>query len=140
MKQCNKCRSSKELAEFAVDRAKKDGRRNRCKQCVSEHAKAARLTSNTDRRGYLRSTYGLELEDYDRMYEEQGGTCGICKQAETAVSGKSGKVLNLAVDHCHTTGENRGLLCHNCNRGIGYLQDSTDNLRAAINYLEKHND
>lgn len=65
------------------------------------------------------------------------GVCAICGKPETHGNGKSSIKL-LAVDHCHTTGKIRGLLCHKCNLGIGHLDDSIDRLEAAINYLEKH--
>lgn len=62
------------------------------------------------------------------MLREQGGTCAICHGTET--------VGRLAVDHCHSTGRVRGLLCTNCNQAIGKLKDDSQLLRNAINYLE----
>ena len=49
-----------------------------------------------------------------------------------------GILKSLAVDHDHTTGEVRGLICGKCNTGIGMLQDDTQTLHKAINYLERH--
>lgn len=81
------------------------------------------------RENHLKATYGITEEEYSRMYTEQGGVCAICKQSEP-ISGRS-----LCVDHSHTTGDVRGLLCSNCNRGIGLLQDSVELVRNAYHYL-----
>lgn len=86
----------------------------------------------------LTKTYGISLEQYKAMVEEHDGKCGIC--GEEGFELVKGQRLKLVIDHCHATGRVRGLLCHNCNRGIGLLQDSIDNIRAAIRYLERCND
>jgi hypothetical protein len=65
---------------------------------------------------------------YTRLYEEQKGVCAKCgKTNDDGVS--------LAVDHCHTTGTIRGLLCRKCNVGIGLLGDNIEGLQAALDYL-----
>lgn len=68
------------------------------------------------------------------MYDAQGGVCAICHKPETAT--RRGKLKALAVDHCHDTGLVRGLLCVECNTGIGKLREDTAILRSAIRYLE----
>jgi hypothetical protein len=75
------------------------------------------------------------------MLKEQGGCCAICKVTEN-YKGHTGyrKDWSFSVDHCHTTGKVRGLLCNQCNRGIGMLQDDTNILKAAINYLDSEGD
>jgi hypothetical protein len=67
------------------------------------------------------------------MLKKQNNCCGICKKhiSEALLTRKS----NLCVDHDHKTGKIRGLLCDNCNRGIGLLGDNIDILRNAIGYL-----
>ena len=89
----------------------------------------------------LKSSYGITLEEYEGMLEEQGGVCAICKQQETALA-RCGdgmtKVASLAVDHCHTANKVRGLLCANCNRGLGLFKHSSTRLIQAIQYLESH--
>jgi len=67
------------------------------------------------------------------MLEEQNYRCAICNN-EDEVEGR-----RLAIDHCHTTGVVRGLLCGKCNRGIGLFYDSQELLERAINYLNKDN-
>jgi len=75
--------------------------------------------------------YGLTTEDYDALYDRQGGRCAICGCSE----GESIKGA-FAIDHDHTTGRVRGLLCGLCNTAIGKLQDSPTLLRKAATYLE----
>lgn len=79
----------------------------------------------------LQSKYGLTLEDYNVMWNEQEGRCKICKKHEQEL----GKVL--LVDHCHTTTKIRGLLCHHCNVGLGHFCDNIELMQTAINYLKE---
>jgi hypothetical protein len=74
--------------------------------------------------------YGITPDDYQRLNDEQGGVCAICKRDQ-----RDGK--RLAVDHNHETGAVRGLLCAHCNMGLGQLGDTPEHLRAALAYLEK---
>lgn len=85
----------------------------------------------------LMKDFGITLDDYNRMLEEQGGVCAICKQPETIFDRRIGRLRNLAVDHDHTTGQVRKLLCTRCNQGIGNLQESADRLQSAIDYLRQ---
>jgi hypothetical protein len=82
---------------------------------------------------YLMRTYGISLEHYEKMYAEQGGLCAICNGEGFVM--KECHSLKLVVDHCHLGGHVRGLLCHNCNRALGLLKDSTAVLSNAIDYL-----
>lgn len=77
---------------------------------------------------HLQKTYGITSEEYDEMLEAQGGVCKIC--------GATPGARRLAVDHCHDTGEIRGLLCYNCNSALGRFQDNIALLEAAIKYLK----
>ena len=87
------------------------------------------------RRTHLKSKYNLTEEQYNEMLRLQNGVCAICRQPESAM--RRGKIRNLCVDHCHTTGQVRGLLCVACNLSIGYLKDSALLLRVAADYIEK---
>lgn len=84
----------------------------------------------------LKKNYGVTLDWYKEQYAKQGGACAICNQPETSVI--RGKVLSLAVDHCHDTGKVRALLCSGCNTGIGSLKHNRDLLQKAIAYLETY--
>lgn len=80
--------------------------------------------------------YGLTKEQYLEMMEAQRSGCAIC-------GGSSGSSRNrrvLCVDHCHHTGKIRGLLCDNCNKGIGCLKDDVGLVRKALLYLEAHHE
>lgn len=77
----------------------------------------------------LRCKFGISLSDYNRMFEEQNGCCAVCKRHDNDLTRR------LNVDHCHETNKVRGLLCSNCNTGIGNLRDSVELLQTAIGYL-----
>jgi Recombination endonuclease VII len=81
------------------------------------------------RKQWLRSVYGISIEEYDAMLARQGGVCAICKK-------KPDKGKPLCVDHCHLTGQVRGLLCHKCNSVLAFGNDDPDILSAAIAYLQ----
>lgn len=90
------------------------------------------------RRHVLKKCYGMTVEQYDTMLEAQGGRCAICGTDEPG--GKTNPRDNkpqFNVDHDHETGVNRGLLCNNCNLGIGKLQESVFILESAIDYLRR---
>lgn len=76
--------------------------------------------------------YKMTLEEYKELWDKQEGRCWICLTHEKDLN----QVLN--VDHCHKTGEIRGLLCNTCNRAIGYLKDNTSILRRAFTYLNRY--
>lgn len=78
---------------------------------------------------YLLATYGISSQDYERMLAAQGHVCAICKRDPDR--------KRLAVDHCHTSGIVRGILCSSCNYGIGVFSNRADWLAAAARYLRK---
>ncbi len=78
---------------------------------------------------YLKSEYGITIKDYFSILNEQNECCAIC--------GNRTDAKRLAVDHCHKTGKVRGLLCSNCNLGLGCFKDDKNNLKKAIDYLLK---
>lgn len=85
------------------------------------------------RSGILQANYGITIIQYDAMLAAQNNVCAICGRNETALW--KGVVRRLAVDHDHETGEVRGLLCHQCNLGLGHFEDDRKLLQNAINYL-----
>lgn len=83
----------------------------------------------------LKKLYGVTLDWYMQKMQEQGGVCAICGEAEKTVI--RGREISLSVDHCHTTGTARGLLCTPCNRGLGLFKDKIDHLESAVRYLRR---
>lgn len=81
---------------------------------------------------YVKWQYGKTREWYEEKLAEQNGACAICGTTDTYPH------TRLSIDHCHKTGEVRGLLCHYCNIGIGGLKDNQDRLISAVLYLDKY--
>ena len=154
---CKNCKQSKPVEEFGLDRSRKTGRHPYCKVCRRAHsvkryaenpeptreAQRGRYAANTEtmreaqRWRTLKYQYGLTRDDWNRMYESQEGKCGICRKDLPDKINTRGEMRNSAcVDHDHETGVVRGILCHDCNLGIGYLKHDEDLLRAAIAYLK----
>lgn len=79
----------------------------------------------------LRRNYGITVEQYDTMYNNQKGCCAMCGKHQTEFKRR------LHVDHNHVTGEVRSLLCTRCNPLIGYAKEDVENLQKAIEYLNK---
>jgi len=77
----------------------------------------------------LRLAYGVTLQEYASLFDQQGGVCAICK-------GKPDIWNTLAVDHCHVTGRIRGLLCNKCNSILGLAKDQPGLLVKACRYLQ----
>lgn len=78
----------------------------------------------SSRKSKLKNKYGISLEDLFSLKQRQNNVCAICESEE-----------NLCVDHSHETGKVRGLLCHNCNKGLGFFEDNIAILNSAIDYL-----
>ena len=89
------------------------------------------------RNARLKHRYGITAAEYDAMYEAQKGCCAICGKHAEAGSSPAHWKNKLAVDHCHDTGKVRGLLCNDCNAGIGHLGNERVALAAAA-YLRLH--
>ena len=116
---------SKYGKKYYEENKDKEKERNKQYYELNKEKVLKRTTTRT-----LRYRYGLTPEGLLDLHEKQGGVCKIC--GNTAKDGR-----NLDVDHCHTTGKVRGLLCNNCNRGLGHFQDDPILLQKAIDYLGK---
>jgi len=79
--------------------------------------------------------YGVSAEEVHALWQEQGGRCGICERTVLWEFEGKGNRDRLCVDHCHETGEVRGILCWSCNAGLGKLGDTVEALERAIRYL-----
>lgn len=135
-KRCACCKKIKPTTEFARKKHRdKWGFYAYCDTCKKQKAKD--YSSKTDSKIVIRrrelKKYGITLEDQQRMYAEQGGRCKICGK-EIFLFGDR-KKDTAHVDHDHLTGRVRGLLCQECNTGLGKFNDSVENLKSAINYI-----
>ena len=83
----------------------------------------------------LKRKYKITLEEYNSKFLEQGGVCAICGKPETWIV--RGTLASLSVDHNHKTKQNRGLLCRNCNCGLGQFNEDITKLLNAVQYLRK---
>lgn len=79
--------------------------------------------------------YGITQKEYAALLEKQHGKCAVCGDGETKV-GRTGNTRSLCVDHCHTTGVIRGLLCDRCNCTLGKVKDDANLLRRMAAYIE----
>lgn len=133
-KTCTKCKKRKALSEFYRLKNRKNKPAPACKECARkkrrEYARNHREKESRKHREWsIKSAYGLTLEQYDQMFEEQGGVCKICGKIN--LDGR-----RLYIDHNHKTGKVRGLLCHKCNSLLGYVDDSIDYLLKIKSYLK----
>ena len=82
--------------------------------------------------------WGVDADRYQAMLREQRGVCAICGKPERSTDKSSGKIKDLAIDHCHATGEVRALLCSNCNRALGLFNDDPAMLAKARSYVLRY--
>jgi hypothetical protein len=136
LRKCGTCKKSVALNEFAKFSRSRTGLSSTCKQCARDRANAWRLNNlGRVRERRLASSYGITTEQYNSMLAAQNNVCAICKLPES-VRGNGGAIRPLDVDHCHTTGKIRGLLCTRCNKAIGILKDDISIIESAIVYLQ----
>jgi hypothetical protein len=125
-KRCADCKTYKPVAEFPRNKNSKDGFHCYCKACNNARTAESRQRLHGGSRHYhLKQRYGIGADEFDRLVRLQGGVCAIC-----------GRTDPEHVDHSHETGAVRGILCFNCNGGLGQFRDSIDALLAAAAYLD----
>lgn len=136
--QCFRCRKIKVLSEFyrrKSDRKHRQTRRSWCKDCDRrDNRKELSPRRATIKNWKLKKRFGITLAQYDEMVAKQGGLCAICGKPPSARSIHS----SLCVDHDHESGRVRGLLCGDCNIGIGKLGDNLEGVMRAVKYLQLH--
>lgn len=147
MKRCSKCKLPKPIDQFYPRYDGSGKLRPQCKECNHRNGTTYKRNNEAARMRYLETTwrsrlvkrFGITFEQYSALYEAQGGACALCQQPESSPRNKNSVKLGprrLAVDHDHTTGKVRGLLCSDCNRGIGLLNDDPALMHKAAFYLE----
>jgi len=141
-KVCTKCRKEKSLDDFNRDtRYKKDGRRARCKICENVYERKRRIEFKKKCPKYaaakewsnnLRGKYGITTKQWRQMFDKQNGVCSICGLPEVN--------RNLSVDHKHSDGKVRALLCTKCNHLVGIIESGFWGLKdKVIDYIERYN-
>ncbi|WP_244876855.1 endonuclease VII domain-containing protein [Winogradskya consettensis] len=123
---CADCDSIKLLADFPRNRADITGYATYCKPCHNARGKESKQRLHGGSREYhLRRRYGIGQAEFDELLAEQGGVCAICGVEDPQ-----------HLDHDHRTGWVRGILCFNCNGGLGQFRDDPVFLAGAIAYLK----
>lgn len=120
-KKCGKCLYVLPAAQFYRYRSSIDGLSGACKRCQKRSAKESTL----------RIKYGISSQVQSQMLAAQNHSCAIC---EISLGGE----LRPQTDHDHSTGQVRGILCINCNVGLGSFHDDPEKLEAAIRYLGRY--
>lgn len=130
---CSKCKTDLPESSFSKSKKRSTGFQSLCKPCRKKYdaAKWQSLPIETRKDIWLKKRYGISLDQYDEMFQSQGESCAICGTQEPNGDGC------FHVDHCHTTGKVRGILCQRCNHALGLLDDNIENLVSCINYLKK---
>ena len=128
-KRCATCKAVLARSSFSRNPNNTDGQSYDCRQCVRRHNKL--YYSRVGHTKHIERKYGISRDDFIAMLNEQGNACAICRSPQ-----HGGK--NWHVDHDHTTGINRGILCSGCNLGIGGMRDNPETLIAAAAYLRKY--
>lgn len=138
-KRCPKCKVPKSTKEFSKCVSRYDGLQPYCTKCRREYDKINQRKYRADpakkdkfREYDLKKRFGITLDDYNCMMDEQDGKCAICGAIYGDNFGNP-----LTVDHCHKWGHIRGLLCRNCNYGLGNFDDNVEYLHNAIRYLNE---
>jgi hypothetical protein len=135
MKDCGKCKQSLDLSEFGVDR-RYNKPRSYCKSCCRLKEREYRKKHPEKiRASNIKQTYKVSLE---RAYELMAvKNCESCNVRLTKSKHNVRANTDQVIDHCHDTGEVRGVLCSGCNLGLGHFTDSVTKLEDAIKYIKK---
>jgi len=147
-KQCTVCKNTKTIDYFHKTKIGKYGVKSVCKKCVSKWNKEyyqrpeiklkirryqqrpeVRRKRNIRKREYkMLKVYNITQSEFDEIIINQHGKCAICQK----------QLIKACIDHCHKTSKVRGILCRNCNLGLGLLEDNVEILQSAIKYLNNN--
>lgn len=124
-KRCSRCHERKTLDEFSRNRSTRDGRQTYCRLCYNRIIRSYKEKKHGSERNFLlKLRYGIDEDRFERILRRQGGTCAICRSPRPK-----------HVDHCHDSSAVRGILCVNCNNGLGKFEDDVGIMERAILYL-----
>jgi len=134
-KPCLNCKQELELNNYYQFYDKWSGCKyysSRCRPCHHLYKTASPTTKRNRKAEKLQLRYGLKYEQWETIRKEQNYSCMICGITEELLNKK------LDVDHCHTTGVVRGVLCNPCNTVLGHARDKIEVLEAAAKYLQQN--
>ena len=166
-KVCTKCKIEKPLTDFYKDMQKKDNRGSLCKACKnkvvkkyqeenpqkvkeSRHVHYLNNTEDSKRRtkewrednpekygaiireGHLKRRYGISRSDWEEMFTFQKGCCKVCGKHQSELK------RTLSVDHCHSTGKVRALLCRQCNAALGFVNEDSFIVLKLMEYIDEY--
>jgi hypothetical protein len=127
------------LAEHQRNKLKKNPEKIRAIGRKSQAKRQAAMTAEELRRykrnSYLKTTFGITLDQYEELLSRQGGVCAVCGSPDTMT--RRGKHTSLDVDHDHATGQVRAILCSGCNSSLGLLKEDPERIRALAEYIEQ---
>lgn len=129
---CTRCKQLLPITKYNKVKNGNKGYSCRCSKCIYESYQKNR----SDKKKYatklyqIKYYYNLDKTQYEALVEEAQNSCMICKKKEKDLT------TGLCIDHCHTDNGVRGLLCQDCNRGLGMFKDNLDFLQNAIDYLK----
>ena len=162
-KVCTKCKEEKKFADFGSAPHHKDKKKSQCRKCeskwhsenykkngkIKERIVAWRKANPEWQKNYqkeynkrfpmkirekrLKYTFGIGLEEYNKMFDQQGGRCAICSTHQMELN------HTLCIDHNHKTGKVRELLCMKCNQALGSIKEDIKSAKALVEYIRKHN-
>ena len=136
-KKCTHCKEIKPVADFSKERATSDIYRSYCKKCGVKRVQESRKgDKNWWLKFHLKRYFNMSMEEYEAMMESQGYRCAICG----CLFDRDIQARKANLDHDHSTGKVRQLLCFNCNTMLGKVNDDIEILESAIRYLRRHND
>jgi hypothetical protein len=133
-KRCYSCEEHLGVEEFYKNRARKDGFADECKTCTRKKRDPNYNRSEKALNAQLQYKYGIGVEDYKTLLEQQEGLCAICRKANHSFL-REGRKIRLSVDHNHETGEIRGLLCARCNTAVGVFDGDIEMIERLAAYL-----
>jgi hypothetical protein len=137
LKWCGRCNKTHGLKFFPPDKNGEKGRGPICKFCIKSESDSIRKQRIREGLIPVAKREDSTVEELLELYKLQGGECAICHTPYKIES--ISKQRGLFIDHCHTSGKVRGLLCQKCNSGLGMFNDNIETLNEAIFYLTKHN-
>jgi ferredoxin-like protein FixX len=135
IKACTCCRHFFGKEFFYKERRNVDGLTSSCRKCRNKEAlKWQQANPESKRNTHLKAKFNITVKQFNEMLQLQNFCCAICMSPTPKGRG------TFHVDHCHETGKIRGILCHDCNTGIGKLGDSLESIKKAVSYLERFYD